>query len=312
MVPSSGSYSRSTAVAGFIGICLIWGSTWLAIKEGLHTVPPFMSAAIRFVLAAILLRLVMWHQGESIPRSREYWSLIGETGFLTYAIPFALIYWGQNQIPSGLSAILFATYPFFVALAARVRIPGERLSAMRVLGVLLGFVGVFTIFSTEMTLTDRVLSPLGMGAIVLSAFMQAYALITIRMKAQHVHPATLTFGGMIVGAVFLSILSVMLEDASSAVFDARTLISIAYLSAFGTTFTFITYFWLIKHVHPVLLSLTAFITPIIAVTLGSVVLQENLGVEVLAGASLVLTGVLVANVPGLRTYFLKRREDAAK
>lgn len=300
MPESLKSISKAQIVGGLVIVCLIWGSTWLAIKEGLASVPPFLSAGVRFIIASILLRLVMAQQGERVPTDRKYWMLILETGLLTYSIPFAFMYWGQRLIPSGLSSVLFATYPFFVALAARFRVPGERLPAMRVIGILLGFVGVVSIFSGQLEL-ETGFSPIGMSCIVIGAALQAWALVSVRLKGQDIHPATLTFGGMIIGAAVLSSSSLLLEDYATLVVDERAIVSTLYLAAFGSVITFITYFWLVKHVNPVLLSLTAFVTPFIAVSLGAVVLDEHLGQRVLLGGLLVLAGVLFANVPGLRS-----------
>lgn len=292
--------SKAQIVGGLVIVCLIWGSTWLAIKEGLTSVPPFLSAGVRFILASILLRLVMVQQGERIPMNRTYGRLVLETGLLTYTVPFALMYWGQRLIPSGLSSVLFATYPFFVALAARFRVPDERLPFMRVIGILLGFVGVVAIFSGELNVAHGY-SLVGMSCIVIGAALQAWALVSVRLKGQDLHPATLTFGGMVIGAAVLSVSSLLIEDYSSLVIDQRAVVSILYLAAFGSVTTFVTYFWLVKHVNPVLLSLTAFVTPFIAVSLGAVVLDEYLGTRVLLGGLLVLAGVLFANIPGIRS-----------
>lgn len=303
---TEGQVSTAKIIGGLVIVCLIWGSTWLAIKEGLASIPPFLAAGIRFVIASILLRLVMAQQGERIPTDGRYWMLILETGLLTYSIPFAFMYWGQRLIPSGLSSVLFATYPFFVAMAARFRVPGERLPVMRVVGILLGFVGVVAIFSGELNV-EHGFSAIGMSCIVIGAALQAWALVSVRLKGQDIHPATLTFGGMIIGAAVLSTSSLLLEDYSTLMIDQRAIVSTLYLAAFGSVITFITYFWLVKHVNPVLLSLTAFVTPFIAVSLGAVVLDEHLGTRVLLGGLLVLAGVLFANVPGLRS--MMRRPD---
>ena len=301
--------SRGRMIAGFVVICLIWGSTWLAIKEGLDSIPPFLAVASRFIVASVLLRLVMWQQNERPPRTTAYWRLMFETGLLSSAIPFGLVYWAQGQISSGMSAILFATFPFFVAIAARTRIPGDRLTAWSVAGILLGFGGVVAIFWSK--ISDVQSAPWGMAAVVLSAALQAYALITIRLKAAHLHPATLTFGNMVVGAIGLTIVSIFFEDPTTVRFDARAVISVLYLSAFGTVVTFVTYYWLVKHMHPVVLALSSFITPVIAVKLGSLILDERLGSEVLAGSSMVLFGVLAANGPGLRRLIAGRSDPSA-
>ena len=277
------------------------------MKEGLETVPPFSSAAIRFFVAIIVLSGLMIQQKQRLPRTPAYWRLIAETGLLIYGIPFALIYWGQNQIPSGLSAVMFATFPFFVALIGRIRLPGEKLDALKIAGVILGFIGVYVIFAGELTF-DSTLSPLGMGAVVASACMQAFGLITIKKRAHDVHPIALTLGGIMIGAIFLLGISLAFESLEHAVFNTKAIASILYLAIFGTTITFITYFWLVKHMDPVLLSLTAFITPIVALSLGAFVRGEHLGQDLMLGAGMVLTGVLAANGKGILSLW-QRPQD---
>src|SRR3972149_6887819 len=150
-----------------------------------------------------------------------------------------------------------ATTPTKPSRIPITRIPGERLPGMRVFGILLGFVGVVAIFSGQLSV-EAGFSPIGMTCIVIGAALQAYALVSVRLKGQNIHPATLTFGGMIIGAAGLSATSLLLEDYSRLVVDTRAIVSTLYLAAFGSVITFITYFWLVKHVNPVLLSLTAF------------------------------------------------------
>lgn len=295
-------------VIGFLTICLIWGSTWLAMKEGLETVPPFISAAARFLVAIALLFGLLYQQKQRFPRDAGYWRLVAEIGVLMYGLPFGLIYWGQAQIPSGLSAVLFATYPFFVTLSGRVRIRGDTLDAWKIGGVLLGFGGVYVVFAGELSF-DATLSPWGMAAIVLSAAMQAYGLITIKKRARDVHPVALTLGGMLFGLIFLLAGSIAGESLAKAVFDVKAIVSILYLAVFGTVVTFVTYFWLVKHMHPVLLSLTAFITPIVALTLGAFVRGEHLAPELLLGSALVLSGVLLANFTGFRAIIRDRLQE---
>ncbi len=290
---------------GFASICLIWGSTWLAMKEGLETVPPFTAAVLRFLLSIAILFALLYHRKERLPRTKQYWQLVSEAGLLMYGLPFALIYWGQSQIPSGLSSIMFATYPLFIVLVGRLRLENERLDVTKIFGVLLGFFGVYMIFAGELSF-DRSISPWGMAAIVVSAGMQAFGLITIRKRGQDVHPIAITLGGLIFGAAFLLILSLAFESLEGAVFDATAIGSIAYLAVFGTVTTFITYFWLVKHVHPVFLSLTAFITPIVALTLGTAVRGEHISPDLVFGATLVLLGVLATNGRGILAALQKQ------
>ncbi|MBI4429885.1 MAG: DMT family transporter [Ignavibacteriales bacterium] len=245
-------------------------------------------------------------QEERFPRKKEFWLLSLVISFNNFSVPYSLIYLGQKNIPTALSSILFATYPFWVASFSHARLADERITFAKGVGMVLGFAGIVVIFSNEV----NILGPrsfVGMGSILAAAALQAYALVTLKKKGKPYSPVTLNFSAMLLGAVTLLVASAGTEDIASAKFETHAISSLLYLATFGTVVTFVTYFWLVKHVQAVLLSLTAFVTPPIAIVIGSLVLQERLETEVLLGASMVLTGILCANAPGIRRLLLPLR-----
>jgi putative membrane protein PagO len=273
---------------------LIWGSTWLVIKIGLATVPPLLAAGLRFMLASVILYAILVVRKESLPSGRQFRGLVLFMSLTAFSVPYALVYWGQHLIPSALASILFATYPFFVALFSHVFLPNERMNRLKVLAVILGFAGVYLIFSSELSF-DVHIALGGMAAIVISAFIQAISLVYLKRFGDTFSPISVNFVSMSIGAVLLLTASFAVENYSSVSFTNQALLSIVFLAIFGNVVAFVSYFWLVKHVETVLLSMTSFVTPIIAVVLGAVVLNETLTPRVFSGATLVLCGILAAN-----------------
>jgi len=280
-------------VIGFILISIIWGSTWFAIKIGLESVPPLYGVAIRFTLAVIILLIIMRFRGEQFPIDKDSLMLFLAMGVLSISLPFALVYWGEQYIPSGLASVLFAVYPFVVATYSHFMLPGEKLNPYKIIGIILGFLGILIIFWTDLRLGDA--STLGMGAVLVSTLMQGMALVIIKKKGTHLSPVTLNVGGMLVGVIILYLMALEFENFSDIRFDEKGIGSILYLGTFGSVVTFVTYYWLLKRVEAVYLSLVSFVTPILAVILGIVFLNEILGPNIFSGAALVMLGILAAN-----------------
>ncbi len=279
---------------GFIIISTVWGTTWLAIKIGLRTMPPFFAAGFRFVVASAVLYGIIRMRKLSIPFTPAARRVYLALGILSFAIPFSLAYWGQQFIPSGLGSILFCAFPLWVAVFSHLFLVNERLDFFKAVGTLLGFMGILVIFSPDLTVPDSAAIP-GMAAILLSATMQAFALILIKKHGHDISPFTMNFVGMAMASVILLLLGLLFEPTSSVNWSGEAVGSILYLAIVGSVLTFVSYYWLLKRIDAVYLSLTSFINPIVAVVLGALLLDERLASTVLAGATLVLTGILVSN-----------------
>ena len=285
---------RLKIILAFLAVSTIWGSTWLAIKLGLRTVPPFLSAGLRFVLAStILLTIVRVREG-SIPKTREARIVYASMGLLSFTIPFALVYWGTQFIPSALGSILFAAYPFWVALFSILLLPNERMNAYKAAGITIGFIGILVVFSRDLEWTGSSSFP-GMVAVIASAALQGFSLIVVKKYGQPISPFAMNGIGMAIGAVGLLTLALLFEPVGGAVWTSQAVLSVVYLALFGSVVTFVSYYWLLKRIDAVFLSLTSFINPIIAVFLGVLLMGEHLGPTVLTGAGLVLLGIAVAN-----------------
>lgn len=297
---------RLKVIFAYTAICTIWGSTWLVIKIGLETMTPLLSAGLRFAVAGIILYGIIRLRKIPIPwneKTRWFYVVIA---FTSFSVPFGLVYWGEHQISSGMTSILFATYPLWVAIISSLLIPEDKVTVGKVAGVLLGFIGVVVIFSHNVQFDASSATLLGMGAVILSGAIQAFSAVTIKKHGHEISPFVVSFVPMSISAVILLIGSYFAEDLSVVQFTPSALFSIAFLAIFGTIITFVSYFWLLKRVEVVILSLTAFVTPIIAVVLGVVILKEQVFPELFAGASLVFLGIASANFSDIRSLIRKR------
>ena len=275
-------------------ICFIWGSTWLAIRVGLESLTPLYSSGFRFVLAGLLILLWMRFRRIKLQTDEVSIKLYILMGIFTFLIPYGLIYWAEQVVPSGLAAVLYAVYPFFVVLFSYFLIPEEKIGFGKIIGSVIGFTGILLIFSDD--LGGNIASYfLGMSAIVLSGILQAGIAVLIKKKGYHLNPLTMNFVPMIVAGFSLLLLGYFIEDFKSLSFDSNAVLSIIYLAFFGSIITFTSYYWLLKRVNVVLLSLLAFITPVVALILGWLTYNEKLNINQFWGSLLVLTGLLWAN-----------------
>lgn len=280
-------------IFGYTLISIIWGSTWLAIKVGLDSVPPFYGIAIRFTLASLILYFIVVVRRIEFPVDRNSLLLYFYLAILSFSFPFAFVYWGQQYIASGLASILFAAFPFVVAIGSHFYLPTERLNIFKSTGIILGFIGVILLFWSDIQIGES--STLGMIAVLCSTLMQGASLIIIKRMNQYISPISLSLGGMLLGIIIMYTLALSFEDYKGIRFDEKGIGSILYLGTIGTVVTYVIYFWLLKRIEAVYLSLISFITPIIAIILGAILLKESLSPHIFTGAIFVLFGILVTH-----------------
>ena len=293
---------RLKVLIGFTIICLIWGSSWAAVKIGIESIPPLLSLGIRLTLASIILGLIVFVKHLPVPREYKFWKLVLIMVFTSFSVPFVLIYWAQLQVGSGLASVLFATYPFWVAILSHVILPNEKITSVRILGIVVGFLGVIFIFNDGFS-NINISMLYGMAAIIVGSIIQAFGLVFLRRLGEHAHPVTLNFCSMSFSAIPLLATSFIFEDYSHVCFHAQDIGAILYLSIFCTVITFVIYFWLVKHVEAVILSLSAFITPVIAVIIAVIFMKETITNGVYIGSALVLIGVTIATIGDLFAFY---------
>jgi drug/metabolite transporter (DMT)-like permease len=287
-------------IIAWLSLGLIWGGTWLFIKIGLADVPPFTFAALRFFLAAVPLLVLVRVRRTPLPRKRADWVLTVATGLLGFTVGYGLVFWGEQHIPAGLTAILFTTYPLFGMVFAHFMVPGETITLKRLAGVVLGITGVALIFGEQITL-GSLATVLGSLAVVVSAACAALSSVLIKARGGHLDPVFLSVAQILVGAVPLLAAGLLLEgNPRSLHWTTMAVVSLGYLAFFGSSLAFVLWYWLIRAIKVTTAQLLPFVNTLVAVILGAVVLDEELGWRALAGGAAILLGLAVALAPNGR------------
>lgn len=272
-------------------LCCIWGSTWLFIKLGLADLPPLTFAGVRFVIACIILFSIIRLRRIQLPQARTDWILLAITGILSFGFNYGLVFWGEQYISSGLAALLQATLPAFGLVFAHFYLPGERLSWARIGGVVLGVFGVGVVFSNQLAIAgSRALA--GCVALILSAMFAAYSNVLVKKYGRHLDPALLAAGQMFFGLLLLFAVGIPLEGNPLRFHWTRVaLISLVYLAVVGSVIAFLLYYWLVLNMDVTKSMLIALVTPVVAVLLGMIVLNEQIGWRTLAGGAMIMSGI---------------------
>ncbi len=290
---------------GYFIICTVWGSTWLAMKFALEHYPPFFATSVRFFMATFALYLVIRMRGEKIVFDKSKLPVFLNLTLFSYSLPFAMVFYAEQTVSSGLGAVLFATFPFFVIIFSRIMLR-EKVGIFKIVGVVLGFTGIVLIFADDLT-AKNFAALTGITLILLSSAIQAYVSVYLKKHGKDISVLQMNFYPFLTSAFIVLGFSLVFEDINSLKVNAEGLAAIAYLAVFGSVLTFTVYYWLMKKMNVVLLSLSSFITPIIAVYLGKLVLDETFSENIYFASALVLTGILFANFKGLKNYFFAKK-----
>ncbi len=279
--------------AALTAMTLVWGSTWAAIRIGLQGIPPFAGVALRFAVASVLLFALARVFGVGMGKSRREVVLWVVNGLLTFVVTYGLVYWAEQRISSGLAAVLFATFPLWVALLAQPVLPAERFTLRSASGILIGFAGVAVIFSEDLSSIGEPGAGFAAAVMLLGPFAAAVANVAVKRWGGGIHPISLTAVPMAISAVVMAGVSLLLERGEPMTFDAVSIGSVLYLAILGSAFTFYCYFWLLERLPATSVALTNYVSPVVAVLLGAVLLDESLTLRVGAGALLVVAGVAI-------------------
>jgi len=272
-------------------LCGIWGSTWLFIKLGLADLPPITFAGIRFVIACTILFSLIRIRRISMPRARADWILLACSGILSFGFNYGLVFWGEQYITSGLAALLQSTLPAFGLVFAHFHLPAERLSWTKIVGVVLGVVGVGVVFSNQLTVAgSRALA--GCVALILSAMFAAYSNVLVKAYGKHLNPAVLSAGQMFFGLLLLLAVGIPLEGNPFRFhWTPIAVVALLYLAIVGSVIAFLLYYWLVLNMDVTKSMLIALVTPVVAVILGMIVLDEEFGWRTLAGGAMIILGI---------------------
>ena len=275
----------------WLTLCGIWGSTWLFIKLGLADLPPLTFAGIRFVIACLILASLIWIRRLPLPRLSSDWLLLALTGVMSFSVNYGLLFWGEQYISSGLAALLQATIPAFGLVIAHYYLPAERITPLKIVGIVLGVVGVAIVFSNQLSVAGgKALA--GSVALVCSSAAVAYSNVLVKARAKHLNPTILAAGQMFFGLIPLFIIGVPFEgNPLHFRWTTMALFSLFYLAVVGSVIAFLLYYWLVHNMEVTKSMLIALVTPVVAVILGMLVLNEELSWRTVVGGVLIMFGI---------------------
>ncbi len=287
---------RPAVLAGLVALlCVIWGSTWFAIKVGLEYMPPFFAAAVRYLAASAVIAGLALARRVREPRGVRFHLALLVLGLLAFGVSFGVVYWGEQYVPAGLAAVLFATHPLLVSLIASRALADEALSARKLSGVLLGFAGVAVLMGDDVTLAHP-RAPLAALVILVSPLVSAVTNVAIKRFGSGVHAFNLTSLPMFYGGAALLALSLLGEDWSEVIWSASAIGALLFLTLGGSCLAVVTFYTLLKRVAVSRLALISYVFPVIAVLLDVTLLEERFGSRALLGSALVMVGVATAGI----------------
>lgn len=261
---------------------------------GLRGIPPFTGVALRFTIASAALLAVAPLLGVKLGRGPIERRLWWANAVCTFIVPYSVLYWAEQTVPSGLCAVIFSTFPLLTALAAHFVLPAERLTFRGVAGILVGFAGIAVIFSSDFQALGGSQVARHAAILLISPLFAALGNVTVKRWGGDLHPLSTAAVPMAITAVVTGAAALLTESGLHVTFNSSSVLSILYLGLIGSAFPFTLYFWLLRHQSATNLSMINYATPVLAVLVGSLFMGEAFPPRILAGSALVLVGVAVA------------------
>lgn len=328
--PTTHSSNDAQTWVMFLFLAAIWGSSFLFIKVGLDEgVAPMTIVSLRTFFASLLLGGVLLARGGRLPLQWDVWKRMVFLGVSNIVVPFALIAWGQQYIPSGLASILNAMVPLFTIVLAAVALADEHITVARLAGLGIGFGGVVLLALPSLELAqadaDAALAVAGMVAVVLAAIFYAIASVYTRRRltghaiirrpdgsARAPSPAEISFGSAFSAFVIITVMAVLFERPEGGLYaipaSSLAWLAMIWLGALGTGVAYLLFFRLIERWGATRTTLVTYVIPVVAIALGFAFLGERLRPLELAGAVLILGGVVLVNANvGQRPLFRRAK-----
>jgi drug/metabolite transporter (DMT)-like permease len=279
----------------FAIIYCVWGSTFFAIRIGVHEVPPLLFAAMRFSTAGLILFGWMIAHGERLPNKRQCMSIL-LLALLIFVINYGLLFWAEQRVPSGIAAIMLATIPVFTALSEILLLRTQRLTVRLAFALLIGIAGVSVLMSHSLNLGGAPIDSTGAVALILASI--SWSVASVLTRKLPLPPSKVMSSGaqMLTGGVLLTLAAAALGEFRNfhpAAISRTAWLSLLYLIVAGSIIGFTAYLWLLHHESPTKVGTYAYVNPVIAVLIGYLLGGETLGLRTILGTLSVLVSVVV-------------------
>jgi drug/metabolite transporter (DMT)-like permease len=286
--------SRLALASAFAIVYVVWGSTYLAILFAIDTLPPFLMASMRFLVAGVLLYAWSRTRGGAAAPNSSQWRATAFVGVLLLLGGNGLVVWSEQRVPSGMAALLVGTVPCFMVLLDWLHANGQRPTRLVVAGLALGLSGLIWLVGPDSVMGGGRADLLGAAALVLASFSWAFGSIWSRNAPMPASPFLSTAMQMLAAGVALLGVSFLLGEPSR--FDVgavslRSWLGFAYLVVLGSLVAFSAYVWLLRATTPARVSTYAYVNPVVAVLLGAAFAGEALTLRMVVAAVVIVSGV---------------------
>jgi drug/metabolite transporter (DMT)-like permease len=279
----------------FVILSFLWGSSYLWIKIAVEDgVTPFVLIAGRLAIGLALLVVILWRSKVTLPRERRMYGHLAVMGVINIALPFFLITWGEQSIDSALASILNSTVPLMTIILAAFLLRDEPATLNRLLGVVVGFVGVFVITSPSLAGAPES-NLLGELAMLGSSLCYAIGAIYARHHVRGLEPMVPAFFQVFFALIVTGLAALVLESPGSVELTGPALLAIVWLGLLGSGFAYPIFFGLLKRWGPTRTSMVAYTLPIWGISLGFLVLAEPIDGRIIAGTALIVSGIALVN-----------------
>ena len=294
--------ARSRAYFAWATVCLVWGTTYLAIRIALGTIPPLLMGGMRYVTAGAVLAATLALRGNRLPGPRA-WPSLALLGLLLIGLGNGGVVWAEQTVTSGLTAVLVATSPFWMVGLDAMMSHGDRLTPRRIVGLVVGFSGIVMLVWPELQVgAERRAFLTGVAAAQIAcigwAIGSTYARRRGHTAARDENVLATAAFEMLFGGIFLLLAGLVRGEAAWLTFTPRTTAALAHLTVFGSIAGFTAYAYALKHLPVATVSLYAYVNPVIAVVLGTVILKEPFNIRMGIAAAVVLTGTAIVRAEG--------------
>lgn len=286
--PAPSSFPRSQLL-GYVALCLIWGTTWLAISYVVEDVPPLLAAAIRFLIAGVLLLAAAGVQKRRWPRGERQWQAIGVLSVTIMAVPYGLVFWAEQYVTSSMAAILYSAIPLVVALLTPVMM-GRTVPRSAVFALVIAFGGfLFLFWGAGLSASRSALW--GSAGLIAAMMLSAWSIVYAKTRLQEIDSVVATGLQLLFGSVVLFWGTWAFEAHRRAHWTRTSVLALAFLTIVGSCVAFVIYFWLLKRMQPYQLSTTSLVVPVIAVLVGGLIRGEQIRLVMLIAMASVLAAV---------------------
>ena len=288
-----GMSQRQKAYAAWLSICLIWGTTYLGIRVSIETIPPFLMAGLRWLIAGVAMALLLRARGTRLPERRA-WPPIASMAFLLLVVGNGGVVWAEQFVTSGLAAVIVAAGPFWMVGVDAIA-GGERVTWRALVGLSVGFAGIVLLVWPELQAGGTMGPGFGAGVIALQVACAGWA-VGSSLSKRHSQAADVfsaTALQMLLGGVMLLAIGTAAGEWPDLHFSARSAIAFSYLTTIGSIGAYVAYVYALKHLPVAFVSLYAYVNPVIAVLLGILLLGEPFTSRMGLAAAIVLLGVAI-------------------